>query len=37
METVRGCEEVMVLSPRTGQPICRDWDLDEWTAEELGL
>ena len=37
METVRGCEEGMVLSPRTGQPICRDWDIDDWTGEEPAL
>jgi len=35
METVRGCEEVMVLSPRTGKPICHDWDIDDWTGPEL--
>jgi hypothetical protein len=37
METVRGCEEVMVLSPRTGKPICRNWDIDDWTGETIQL
>ena len=29
METIRGCKEVMVLSLRTGKPICYDWDIDD--------
>ena len=37
MEMVRGSEETMVLSPRTGEPICRDWDIDDWTGQELEL
>ena len=35
MEAVRGSEEVAILSPRTGEPICRDWDIEDWTATSL--
>ena len=37
METIRGCKEVMVLSLRTGKPICYDWDIDDRTGPELQL
>jgi len=29
MEAVRADEEIMILSPRTGKPICDRWTLDE--------
>jgi hypothetical protein len=37
MSTVRGCEEIMITSPRTGEALCRSWDLDDGTGEELAL
>jgi hypothetical protein len=30
METVRCLEDDMILSPKTGEPVCADYDLDEF-------
>src|SRR5436309_3553165 len=29
MEAVRGCEETMITSARTGEALCWSWDLDD--------
>jgi hypothetical protein len=35
METVRCLEDDMILSPKTGEPVCADYGLDEFLDESL--
>lgn len=30
METVRCLEDDMILSPKTGEPVCANYDVDEF-------
>jgi hypothetical protein len=37
METVRCLEDEMILSPKTGEPVCAYRDLDEFLGEQPGI